>query len=453
MTYQVALVSLGCAKNLVDSEIMMGILEQQGHHLVYAPEEAEVVIINTCGFIETAKEESIHEILACVALKESHHTKWVMVAGCLYQRYPEELPREIPEVDAWLGTASYTKIAQALAELEQREADHTTATAKVARSYHGAPEEYLPHAHLPRKQATLAATAYLKIADGCDNHCSYCIIPSIRGSYRSRSIADIYHEAQRLIRQGVQEICLIAQDTTRYGLDLYGSLQLTELCRELLQLPGLLWLRLLYCHPKHLTRELLELMGQEERLCSYLDLPLQHSEDRILTQMNRRVTAAQTRELIALARELVPDLMLRTTFIVGFPSETEEEFAALCRFIQEVPFDHLGVFPYSQEEGTPGAEMSGQVSQRTKDKRVHTLLALQQKIVPQQLQRWLGREMEVLVERTSSPFEGAGRFAGQAPDVDSLVLLTSSTPLTVGEVVTVTITALDGYDLRGVRSP
>ena len=436
--FSVAMVSLGCAKNLVDSEIMMGYMRDAGYRLVLEPEDAEIVVVNTCGFIESAKQEAIDKLLECAEYKQQGHLRFLLAAGCLAQRYSEELLEALPEVDAFLGNSDLPHILSVLERLEQGESGFAVVHA---------PENYLQSSSMPRQQATLPATAYLKLSDGCDNRCTYCAIPLIRGGHRSRILEDVLEEAKRLVEGGVRELCLIAQDTTHYGYDNYGKPMLAELCKQICAaLPVLKWLRILYCHPAHLTDDILQLMADEPRFCAYLDIPLQHSETRVLHSMNRPGTREDIVQLMQKARELVPDIMIRTTFLVGFPGETRAEFLALKDFVQEIRFDHLGAFAYSLEEDTVAADMPDQLEEETKEARRDELMLVQQSIAAQQMQKWVSKEVEVLIENIYADGLRIGRFQGQAPDVDGLVLLHGS-QANVGSFVRARVTAVSGYDV------
>ena len=436
--FRVAMVSLGCAKNLVDSEVMMGYLRDAGYQLVYEPADAEIIVVNTCGFIESAKQEAIDKLLECAEYKQQGYLRWLVAAGCLAQRYSEDLLEALPEVDAFLGNSDFPAIISVLERLERGESGFTVVHA---------PEQYLQTSAMPRLQATLPATAYLKLSDGCDNRCSYCAIPLIRGGHRSRQMEDVITEATRLVEGGVLELCLIAQDTTHYGYDNYGKPMLATLCKALLAaLPTLRWLRILYCHPAHLEEDILLLMQSEPRFCSYLDIPLQHSETRVLQSMSRPGSREDIEALLQHARTIVPDIMVRTTFLVGFPGETEAEFTALQGFVEDMCFDHMGAFAYSAEEDTVAASMAGQLDEVTKVARRDALMQVQQLIAAEQMQRWIAKEVEVLIENIYADGLRIGRFQGQAPDVDGLVLLHgSSAP--VGAFVHARITAVAGYDL------
>ncbi|GAW91544.1 30S ribosomal protein S12 methylthiotransferase RimO [Calderihabitans maritimus] len=436
---QVAIVTLGCAKNVVDSEVMQGIIEDKGHSLT-DPENADFIIVNTCGFIEAAKEESINKILELVRLKEQDPAKKIILAGCLAQKYSDELWRHIPELDAVLGPG---RIAEVLEVLEQ-----VAGGERVRRV--GFPEvwsekSWKRNVFMPR------STAYLKIAEGCSNHCSYCVIPQMRGNYRSRPVESILDEARRLAANGTKEIVLIAQDTTRYGVDLYGRFYLAELLRELVRIPDISWVRLLYCYPAHFTDELIAVMAEESKICKYVDLPLQHADPDILRKMNRKGSVEEIYRLIQKLRTYIPNITLRSTFIVGFPGETEAQFSRLLSFLEEMRFDWVGAFTYSQEEGTPAARMRGQIPARIKDARYHRLMLLQREITRECNSHCLGKIMSVLIEGKSEddPELFFGRTERQAPEVDGIVYVRSR-DLKIGEFYPVRITSVvDDYDLLG----
>ena len=434
-----SLISLGCSKNLVDSEMMMGLLRQDGLEYV-KPEEAEVIVINTCGFIEPAKQESIDTILETAELKKTGQLKYLLVAGCLVQRYADELSKEIPEVDAYFGVGDFAAVVEILHQLQ------TSSQQIVLRS---PPENYLYQHHLPRMQATLPATAYVKIADGCDNRCSYCAIPMIRGAFRSRTMEDILLECRHLVQQGVKEICLIAQDCTLYGQDLYNELALGKLCKEIVAIEDLQWLRILYCYPSHFTNDFIDLLSEHPKMCQYIDLPLQHCQTHLLRDMNRTGTKEEILDLVSKLKAKMPNLVLRTSYIVGYPGETLEDIHALIEFIKETAFDHVGVFTYSPEEGTPAAEKSEQIDEAEKENRRNMLMEAQQKVVAQNNRRWLHQSVRVLAEKTISGDQWIGRFQGQAPDIDGLMIVQGCA--TPGEIYWVEITGIQGYDLLAVQ--
>ena len=434
-----SMISLGCSKNLVDSEMMMGQLQQAGLEYV-TPEQAEVIVINTCGFIEPAKQESIDTILETAEFKKTGALQYLMVAGCLVQRYAQELAQEIPEVDAYFGVGDFARVVEILHQLQEN--PHQIVLQSP-------PENYLYQHQLPRMQATLPATAYVKIADGCDNRCSYCAIPMIRGVFRSRTIEDILIESRRLVEQGVKEICLIAQDCTLYGQDLYGDLALGRLCKELVEIEGLEWLRILYCYPSHFTDDFIDLLATHPKMCQYIDLPLQHCQTHLLKDMNRTGTKEEILALISELKSKMPDLVLRTSYIVGYPGETLEDVQALVSFVQETAFDHVGVFTYSAEEGTPAAEKDDQIDEAEKERRRNMLMEAQQKVVIKNNRQWLDKSVQVLAEKRVSEEQWIGRFQGQAPDIDGLVIVNGKAK--PGEMHLVKITGIQGYDLLAMQ--
>lgn len=434
---KVGVISLGCAKNLVDTEVMLGLLRQAGYEIVNDQHVAEIMVINTCGFIESAKQESINTIIETGQLKDTANLRLLLVAGCLSQRYREQLLSELPEIDAIIGTGDVLSIVPII-----ERALHGERVVQV-----GQPEFLYDESH-PRVQSTPQATAYVKIADGCDNCCSYCIIPHLRGHYRSRTLESIVTEVERLAGEGVREFCLIAQDTTRYGLDLYGDYRLSELLRRLAKIEGVKWLRLLYCYPTHFDDEIIATMADEEKVCKYIDLPLQHSEDRILSEMNRRGDQRSIRALLTKLRQAMPELVLRTSLIVGFPGETQGDVDALADFIRTVEFDHLGVFTYSQEEGTVAGARADQVDESAKEQRRDQIMRVQAEVARRRHQRWVGQVVEVLVESINESGHRIGRFEGQAPGVDGVVVVRKS-EASVGQHCRAKITGALQYDLVG----
>lgn len=436
----VRMVSLGCAKNLVDSEVMLGLLQKRGW-VPTAEEEAEVVIINTCAFIRQAKEESIEAILAEAAAKERGRCRRLVVAGCLPQRYGRELPAGLPEVDLFVGTGEMQRIA----DLLQAAPPEAPARRSVVR-----PPTYLYDHRTPRVHTSSPGSAYLKIAEGCSNRCSYCVIPAIRGKLRSRKIASVVHEARQAVARGAKEINLIAQDTTAYGRDLGPGVDLEKLLAELVKVPGLSWIRLLYAHPAHVTPALIRLLREEEKICKYLDLPLQHIDGALLKAMNRPVSEDGVRLLLARLREEIPGIALRTSLMVGFPGETERRFCKLLAFVREAQFERLGVFPYSREEGTPAAARKGQVPERLKEERRLRIMALQKRIARRKQESLVGSRIPVLIERpgNSPGVLWEGRTQGQAPEVDGLTFITRG-EARPGEIYPVKITAATAYDLYG----
>ncbi|WP_027717541.1 30S ribosomal protein S12 methylthiotransferase RimO [Desulfovirgula thermocuniculi] len=438
MSLRVGMISLGCPKNLVDAEIMLGHLREAGFAITAHLEEAEVIIVNTCGFITPAKEESIEEILRLARYKEDGRCRVLLVAGCLAQRYPGELMEEMPEVDGLLGTGMIHQVARAVQRALAGE--RVLAVGDPGCSYEGA---------APRLRATPRYTAYLKIAEGCSNCCTYCAIPLIRGPYRSRPLEDVVAEARKLAAEGAREIILVAQDTTRYGLDLYGQRSLPRLLKELTEVPGITWLRLMYCHPEGITEELIEVLSSSPKICRYIDLPLQHASPAVLERMGRGATAGRLREIIGQLREAIPGLVMRTTFMVGFPGEREEDFQQLCDFMREMRFERAGLFKYSAEEGTPAAALPDQVPEEVKEERYHRAMSLQRQISLAYHRSLVGTSRLVLVEgRRGRRY--VGRSEGDAPEVDGRVIFSAhGSPLSPGEFVKVKITRAREYDLVG----
>ena len=438
-TVKVLMVSLGCDKNRVDSEMMLGTLLRAGFALTENEEEADAVVINTCCFIEDAKKESIETLLNMAALKETAGVKVLIAAGCLAVRYKDEILKEIPEVDAVVGVTAEDKIAEVL--MEAFDGIRSVRFRDISDD---------PKWKSDRVLSTGTVTSYLKIAEGCDKNCTYCVIPKVRGHYRSVPMDSLIAEAARLADQGVKELIVVAQETTRYGQDLYGEKRLHLLLKELCRIDGLHWIRVLYAYPEEIYPELIEVMASEPKICHYLDLPIQHSSDRILKKMNRRTDRASLIELVSRLRAAMPDIVLRTTLLTGFPSETEEDVDDLMDFIGSVRFDHLGVFAYSREEGTPAARMKDQVPAREKKKRRKRLMEAQQMISEACGQNRIGRVMETMIEGFL-PEEGVyiGRTYGDTPDVDGYVFIESDRDLMSGDFVNVRITGASEYDLQG----
>ena len=436
---KILFISLGCDKNLVDSEVMLGLLAQKGHTITSDEQDADAVVINTCCFIHDAKEESIQTILEMAALKEQG-LKALIVTGCLAQRYKEEILQEIPEIDAVLGTTSYASIVDAVEE----------AAAGHAYSRYD-PIDYLPdNSGVERMITTGTYMAYMKIAEGCDKCCTYCVIPKIRGSYRSVPMPELLAEAKRLAAEGVKELVLVAQETTVYGMDLYGEKTLPKLLKELCKIEGLKWIRLMYCYPEEITNGLIRVMREEEKICHYIDMPIQHSSDMVLKRMGRRTNQAQIREVIRKLREAMPDIIIRTSLISGFPGETQEQHEDLYCFLNEMELNRVGVFTYSQEENTPAAAFEDQVPEEIKEQRRDELMLLQQEISYEQDEKLIGTEMEVLVE--GYLFEDdvyVGRTYRDAPKVDGSVFIRAEEEIISGDFVKVKITGAQEYDLIG----
>ena len=442
MTAKILFVSLGCDKNRVDAEKMLGLLGLSGYEVTDDESQADVIIVNTCSFISDAKQESIDTILQMADWKKSGRCKALIATGCMAQRYADEIREQLPEVDAIVGTTAYDSIAEVVDRALQGErSERLDDLKKIA----------LPEGR--RVLTTGGHFAYLKIAEGCDKHCTYCAIPSMRGPFRSVPMEELVDEAKRLAGDGVKELILVAQETTLYGTDLYGRKCLHELIHELAKIDGIVWIRVLYCYPEEIYDGLIECMKSEKKLVHYLDLPIQHSNDQILRRMGRRTSEADLRRIIRKLRDQVPDIILRTTLICGFPGESEEQFEDLCRFINEMEFDRLGVFTYSQEEGTPAALMDGQIDEETKLTRRDELMELQQEISADLNERMKGREIDVLIEGYV-PNENVyiGRGYGDAPDVDGFIFVSSEENLETGDFVRVKITGASEYDLIGEQT-
>lgn len=437
---KVHIVTLGCPKNRVDSEIMLGGLLEDGWEYARDADGADVIVVNTCGFIESAKEESIQAILEAAQKKAEGGAKRLVVTGCLPQRYPEELARELPEVDHFLGSAAPAELARILRD-------------ENAPRQHFPDPDYIQSAATPRRNSLPSYTAYLKIAEGCDNQCGFCIIPALRGKQRSRTIEDIVREAERLVAQGVREINLVAQDLTAYGHDLPGRPKLHELLHALGEVDGLLWTRLHYAYPRHFPDALVEAIRDIPKVAKYLDMPVQHASDRLLRSMRRGGSSEFLRTLLAKLRDEIPGIVLRTSLIVGLPGETEEDFELLYDFVGEQRFDHLGVFRYSKEEGTLAGEMEDQIPDEVKWERWERLMQLQAELRAEQQQGYVGREIEVLVEGPHEETEHllVGRHAGQAPEIDGSVILNDLADEDVGpgDLVRVRVEEAYEYDLVG----
>lgn len=438
MPIKVGMISLGCPKNQVDAELMLAQLHDEGYVLTSHVDNADVVVINTCGFIEDAKKESIENILEMGSLKKEGKIKGIVVTGCLAQRYFKEMPKEFPEVNCILSVGSDSGIGRAVkAAYEGQSLNLESAPEKLELAGN-------------RIITTLPFFSYIKIAEGCDNRCSYCIIPYLRGRYRSRPIDDIVKEAQKLADGGVKELVVVAQDTTRYGRDLYGKLALPELLKRLCKIEKLRWIRVLYCYPDCVTDELIDTIASEEKIVKYIDLPIQHVSDRIIKTMNRRGSRAELEALIEKMRGKIPGLILRTTLITGFPGETDKDFEELQEFVKTVKFDRLGVFTYSREDGTPAADMPDQVDEEIKKRRQEIIMEDQQRIADENNQKMIGKTIEVLCEgfdRYAECFFGRSR--ADAPDIDGKVFFTAANKPKPGSFVNVRITDVCDYDLTG----
>ena len=433
-------ISLGCDKNLVDSEVMLGLLKERGYEVTNEEQEADVIVINTCCFIHDAKQESIETILEMSELKKTGKLKALVVAGCLSERYKEEFRRELTEVDAVLGTTSFDKIVEAVDEALRGNGEDLFESI-----------DYLPDtSNVERVVTTGSYMAYLKIAEGCDKHCTYCIIPSIRGRFRSVPMERLVEEATQLANNGVKEPVLVAQETTLYGKDLYGEKKLPELLHRLGEIEGIEWIRLLYSYPEEITDELIETMAREPKVCHYIDMPIQHSEDNILKRMGRRTSRAQLVEVIGKLRKAMPDIAIRTTLITGFPGETEEDHEGMLAFVDEIEFDRLGVFTYSQEEDTPAATFENQVDEEVKQRRRDEIMALQQEISYERDQEMIGKQVKVLIEGYLYDEDVyVGRTYKDAPKVDGCIFVKSEEEIISGDFVDVLITGASEYDLIG----
>lgn len=436
---KILLISLGCDKNRVDSEKMLGLLNLKGYEVTDDETEADVIIINSCCFINDAKQESIDTILEMAKQKETGRCKALIVCGCMAQRYEAEIRESLPEVDACVGTGGIAKITEVIEDALGGKKDTVLDGVNT-----------LPLEDGERILTTGGHYAYLKIAEGCDKHCSYCAIPMVRGHYRSVPEESILREAKSLADKGVKELILVAEETTLYGTDLYGKKCLHELIHGLAQIQGIRWIRVLYCYPEEIYEDLIQCMKTEKKFVHYLDLPIQHADDTILRKMGRHTTNADLRRIIGHLREEVPDIILRTTLITGFPGETQEQHEELCRFINEMEFNRLGVFTYSQEEGTPAARMDGQIDEEIKLSRRDELMELQQEISADLLQKTVGREIECMVEgKAAGESVYVARSYGDAPDVDGYIFINTDENLMTGDFVRVKITAASDYDLTG----
>ena len=452
----VLFVSLGCDKNLVDSEKMLGLLNEAGYRVAQEESEADAIVVNTCCFIHDAKEESVETILEMAEWKKKGRLKALIVTGCMAQRYQDEIQQEIPEVDAVIGTTGYTEIVpildEILAEAEASQKEAAVEEPKEKSFVNCCPSIDLLPASLADKRVVTTGgyTAYLKIAEGCNKRCTYCIIPYIRGHYRSFPMEDLLEEARKLAEGGVKELILIAQETTVYGMDCYGRKALPELLTKLCEIEGIEWIRILYRYPEEITDELIAVMKKEKKICHYLDIPIQHSEDTILKRMGRRTNRAELVSLVEKLRKEIPDIVLRTTLITGFPGETEEEFKNMVDFVDSMEFDRLGVFPYSAEEGTKAAEMDGQITEEVKESRRDEIMALQQEISADKAASRIDDEMSVLIE--GYLYEDdiyIGRTYMDAPKVDGNVFVRAEEELISGDIVPVRITGANEYDLMG----
>lgn len=433
---KVLLISLGCDKNLVDSEVMLGLLNKAGHQLTNDETEADVVVVNTCAFISDAKEESINTIIEMGELKKTGKLKKLIVAGCLSQRYKDEIMKELPEIDVIIGATNYDKIVEAIGTDEESIVDDIN---------------YTPRPIAERIVTTNASMAYFKIAEGCNKLCTYCIIPHIRGRYRSMPMDSLIASAEKLASDGIKELVLVAQETTLYGVDLYGEKKLPEILTKLSEIEGIEWIRLLYCYPEEITDELIEVMATNPKICHYVDIPIQHSENAILKRMGRRTSREDIVELVGRLRTAMPDIAIRTTLISGFPGETQELHDGLVDFVDECEFDRLGVFTYSPEEGTPAAEYEDQVDGELAAKWRDEIMELQQEISYEKNQQMIGSTQKVLIEGYLVDDDVyVGRTYRDAPGVDGIVFVSAPYELISGSFVDVKITEANEYDLTGV---
>lgn len=438
MNYNIGIVSLGCPKNQTDTETMLGLLSEGNHKIVSDPKEADIIIVNTCGFIESAKQESIDTLLEMAEYKTGR-CKALIATGCLAERYNEEILREMPEIDAVVGTGDYDRIATVINDVMDGERP----------VIYGHQERSIEEG-LPRMLSTPSYTAYLKIGDGCDNRCTYCAIPYIRGRFRSRRIEDVVNEAQKLAENGVKELILIAQDTTRYGVDLYGEYSLDKLLEQLAEIKSIEWIRIHYFYTEAITPSLIGVMAKYDKILPYIDMPIQHASNEILRRMGRRTNKEQIQSTIEDIRLNMPDSVIRTSIIVGFPGETEEQFDELCEFVKKIRFDRMGVFAYSREEGTPAADFEDQVDDDVKQERLDKLMSIQQKISLDINRSKLGKIIDVLAEGyDEESFLYYGRSKGDSIDVDGKVYFGAEREIVPGEFVKVKILAADEYDLSG----
>jgi ribosomal protein S12 methylthiotransferase len=435
-----SIISLGCPKNLVDSEVVIGLLEQAGYRMTPHLEKADLLLVNTCAFIKSAKEEAIRTILELAQYKKKETAKKLLVLGCLPQRYQTELIAALPEVDAWIGAGEFYQIANLIQQLEN------------IRPVVAIDRPTFIYNHLtPRHPVTRSHTAYVKIAEGCDHGCSFCAVPRIRGRFRSRPIESIVAEVEALIKTGVKEINLIAQDITEYGADIYHGYALVMLLKKLIRIPKLTWLRLLYAYPTNFSDELIDLIAQEEIICKYIDLPIQHIDDTILHSMNRKISGKQIKELLIKLRNRIPGVTIRTSLIVGYPGETVKQFQNLLCFVQEAEFDRLGVFAYSREENTAAYNLRSQLSEKVKQKRADQIMLVQQNMVKQNNMRMLGKRVPILLDTVYKDMRNMfiGRTQAHAPDIDGVVYVNNKTKrkLKPGELVRGHIVGIQEYDL------
>ena len=430
---KVGFVSLGCSKNLIDTEMAIGLFKRNNFEIVNDVEKAEIIIVNTCGFIESAKQEAINTILEMAEYKEKGTCKYLVVMGCLVQRYKKELQKALPEVDLFIEINDYGSYWDKILELLDKKEQ---------------PDKVNNLCYMDRVISTGNKTAYLKIAEGCSNRCTYCAIPYIRGPYVSRPMEEVLEEAKKLATAGIKELIVIAQDTTRYGEDLYGESKLSDLLNELCKIDGFEWIRFLYAYPESITDELIQTVKNNPKICNYFDIPIQHISDSVLRRMNRRTTGKQIEELINKIKKQIPDVILRTSLIVGFPGETEEDFNKLYEFVKKGYFDKLGVFTYSKEDGTPAARLKEQIHPATKKKRYNLIMSVAKDISAEKLKSYIGKEYNVLVEDTTFDHKFCvGRSYMDIPDTDGMVIIKDCDAKLVGEFVNCKVTAVNNYDL------
>lgn len=430
---KVGFVSLGCSKNLIDTEMAIGLFKRNNFEIVNDVEKAEIIIVNTCGFIESAKQEAINTILEMAEYKEKGTCKYLVVMGCLVQRYKKELQKALPEVDLFIEINDYGSYWDKILELLDEEEK---------------PDTINNLCYMDRVISTGNKTAYLKIAEGCSNRCTYCAIPYIRGPYVSRPMEEVLEEAKKLATAGIKELIVIAQDTTRYGEDLYGEAKLSDLLNELCKIDGFEWIRFLYAYPESITDELIQTVKNNQKICNYFDIPIQHISDSVLKRMNRRTNGKQIEDLINKIKKQIPDVILRTSLIVGFPGETEEDFNKLYEFVKKGYFDKLGVFTYSKEDGTPAARLKEQIHPATKKKRYNLIMSVAKDISAEKLKSYIGKEYKVLVEDTTFDHKFClGRSYMDIPDTDGMVIIKNCDTKLVGEFVNCKVTAVNNYDL------
>lgn len=430
---KVGFVSLGCSKNLIDTEMAIGLFKRNNFEIVNDVEKAEIIIVNTCGFIESAKQEAINTILEMAEYKKKGTCKYLVVMGCLVQRYKKELQKALPEVDLFIEINDYGSYWEKILELLDEEEK---------------PDTINNLCYMDRVISTGNKTAYLKIAEGCSNRCTYCAIPYIRGPYVSRPMEEVLEEAKKLATAGIKELIVIAQDTTRYGEDLYGEAKLSDLLNELCKIDGFEWIRFLYAYPESITDELIQTVKNNQKICNYFDIPIQHISDSVLKRMNRRTNGKQIEDLINKIKKQIPDVILRTSLIVGFPGETEEDFNKLYEFVKKGYFDKLGVFTYSKEDGTPAARLKEQIHPATKKKRYNLIMSVAKDISAEKLKSYIGKEYKVLVEDTTFDHKFClGRSYMDIPDTDGMVIIKNCDTKLVGEFVNCKVTAVNNYDL------